>query len=182
MPGESRRICANANRESGEVPQTITPRDNAAELALSERGRRVGENVRAEKKRLNPDRAQCWEPTKFKCGSRNRNQRCYRRMIIMPRSDKRDRARMVRTFRIRMNALVKLRRGGKDERPKKSGGGEACGKSTNDRAASHWTRASARLTTFATTFSSVATAVLGCLFGRVNCRRDACHHNGSEMK
>jgi hypothetical protein len=70
----------------------------------------VRENVREEKDRLNPSRVQHCEIREFNGRIEWCNERWRRTMMTIARRDERDRTFVLRLVRVRMNALVELRR------------------------------------------------------------------------
>jgi len=76
---------------------------------LGERRRRVLENARNEKQRLNPLRSQSRNRERLKKRSRSADKRRRRGMIIITGSNKRYCARMVGAIGIRVNPFMQLR-------------------------------------------------------------------------
>jgi hypothetical protein len=77
-------------------------------------------------------------------------------MVVVAGGNHRNRANVIPSIRVPMNALMQLRRSAQRQRPKKS-----CAKENSDDgavapAASHWRRASVRLKKLATLFCGVA--------------------------
>jgi hypothetical protein len=70
----------------------------------------VREYVRREEDRLNPSRVQRCEIREFNRRVDACDERRWRAMMIIARRDERDRAFVLRLVRVRMNALVQLRR------------------------------------------------------------------------
>ena len=68
------------------------------------------EDVREEEDRLNPSRVQHCEIREFNGRIEWCNERRWRAVMIIARCDERDRAFMLTLVRVRMNALVQLRR------------------------------------------------------------------------
>ena len=76
---------------------------------LSASRRRVREDVRLEKKRLNPDRAQRWNCPKLSKVIGRTDQRGLCSMIIAAVRNQCNRASVIRAIPIRVDALVQLR-------------------------------------------------------------------------
>jgi len=130
--------CTNANRDSAKS-LTITPRENAAGFVLGACRRRVFENTRQQKQRLDPEWSQL-RNFEFVGRDRRADQQRDRRMIEITGGNERDRARVIDAIRIGVKALVELRRNAQRQRPEKRGRSNDCDKSTSGRAAFHWRR------------------------------------------
>jgi len=135
--------------------RTITPRENAAEFVLNQRRRRVLENSSETKRRLDPLRSQSRNRRKLIDEDRNGNEGSIWRMIVTTRGNNRDRAGVIATICVPMNALVQLGRSAQRQRPKKSQAKESSDNGTVAPAASHWGRASVRSANSATCFCAV---------------------------
>ena len=147
-------ICTNATALTRRGLTSYSAR-NAAEFALDGRGRGVLENASAEEERLNPDRVQHEFLAEIKSGNRGTNQRRTRRMIVVARSNHRNRANMIRSICVPMNALVQSWRSAQRQSPKKSYAKESSDNGAVAPAASHWRRPSVRSTSRATSFCAV---------------------------
>ena len=73
---------------------------------LTERRRRVCEQMRIKKERPNPGRAQRWNSSKLKNEIRRTDERRLRRMIIAAGRNQRNGASVIAAVRIRVNARV----------------------------------------------------------------------------
>ena len=138
---------------------TITPRENAAELVLGQRRRRVLENSSKTKRRLDPLRSQTRNRRKLIDQSRNTQERRRRRMIVVAGGNHRDRTNVIPSICIPMNPLVQLWRSAQRQRPKKSYAKESSDDATVAPAASHWRRTSVRSLNPATSFCKVTLAI-----------------------
>jgi len=101
-------------------PNDLLRVNNAAEFVLDQRGRRVLENASEKKQRLNPPRSQSRNWRKLLGESRNEEERCSRRMIVVARSNHCNRANVIPSICVAVNALVQLWRSAQRQRPKKS--------------------------------------------------------------
>jgi hypothetical protein len=117
---------------------TITPRKNAAEFVLDQRRRRVLENAGNKKNRLNPLRSQSQNGRKLIDEVWNTNERNGWRMIVVAGGNHRNRANVIPSICVPMNALVQLWRSAQRQRPKKSQAEENSDNGTVAPAASHW--------------------------------------------
>ena len=91
------------------------------------------ENVRAEKRRSDPDRAQRREETKLKGGNRGCDQGRGGRLLITAGTDKRDGAFMLSGLRIRVDPFVPTGRNTQGERRKKRNANPARDRTANHR-------------------------------------------------
>jgi len=87
-----------------------TPRENAADFVLDQRGRRVLENARVEKRRLDPLRSQSRNCRKLRDWNGSVDERRNGTVIVVAGSNERYRARVVYTICIAVDAFVQLRR------------------------------------------------------------------------
>ena len=102
------------------------PQGDDYSYVLTARGRRMLENARAEKRRLNPARGQ-----RRNFGKLNRRTRCadHRRMssvIVTARRDHRRCAVVLGAIRVRVDALMQLWGSTQRERPEKCRGEQPC--------------------------------------------------------
>jgi len=86
---------------------------------LTARGRRVLENARAEKRRLNPRRSQRRNFGKLNGRNRCADHRRMSSMIVTARRDHRRHAIVLGAIRVRVDALMQLRGSAQRERPEK---------------------------------------------------------------
>src|SRR5947207_1125798 len=117
------------------------------------------ENASEEKRRLDPLRSQSRNGRKLFDESRNTDQRRRRGMIVVARSNHRNRANVIPSICVPMNAFVQLWRSTQRQRPKKSQAKESGDNGTVAPAASHWRRASIRPANRATSFCRVTLTI-----------------------
>jgi hypothetical protein len=126
--GKRKRVCTG-NRAANYQARRQTSRfaQKRGELpCLSERGRRVFENAGSEKWRRHPLRIQRRNFREVNGRSRRAHQRRGRGVMIITRSDERDRTFMLAALGIGMNTLMQLRRRRKRHGQEKSAEQSAC--------------------------------------------------------
>ena len=85
------------------------------------RRRRVREDVRGEKQRRNPNRAEGWNFRKLGSQTRRANEWRLGGMLVATGTNKRDRADVIGVIRVGVNPLVPTRRDAEQNSTRKSG-------------------------------------------------------------